>query len=342
MDFTREPIIETVITPRDGCKIVVRSSKNISQEEYFVDAVEIVSFGGASFFRSQERPKAFMVPVSDYEVLEVREARIVLKNVGLERSIKIAGGRESQPKPASREDKREEKREEKQHDADVSKEPAESKTQEPRASDSASREPRAEGRGRRDRRRGRGRRRGEGDEAQSAEGSTATATSSQEPAHGHEDKIDLEPPKVSDKESVAEGERISNAFLSELLTPPPMLISETLDRYRENALFQGAFYTKEELAQVEPIPPLDQPEFNVFEVSVPDEPQIWDGNGDLISEEVKEPIVTEEYHPEPVQEDALDEETQSQEEVPAQVESTQQEHVPQNEPTDETPAKTEE
>ncbi len=98
MDFTREPIIETVVTPKEGCKLVVRSSKAGGQEEYFVDSVEVVSFGSSVFFRSQERPKAFMVPASDYEVLEVREARMVLKNVGLDRSIKIGGGRENNAK----------------------------------------------------------------------------------------------------------------------------------------------------------------------------------------------------------------------------------------------------
>ena len=100
MDFTREPIVETVITPKEGCKLVVRSSKTVGQEEYFVDAIEVVTFGNAIFFRSKERPKSFIVPASDYEILEVREARIVLKNVGLERSIKIGGGREGAVRPA--------------------------------------------------------------------------------------------------------------------------------------------------------------------------------------------------------------------------------------------------
>ena len=78
MDFTREPIIETIITPKEGYKLVIRSSTSAGQEEYFVDAVEIVAFGHALFFRSLERPKAFLVPVSDYEVLEVREANFDL------------------------------------------------------------------------------------------------------------------------------------------------------------------------------------------------------------------------------------------------------------------------
>jgi len=77
--FTREPTVETVITPREGTKLVVRSSRGASQEEYFVDAVEVVAFGNSIFFRSLEKPKAFLLPVSDYEVLEVREARMALK-----------------------------------------------------------------------------------------------------------------------------------------------------------------------------------------------------------------------------------------------------------------------
>ncbi len=103
MDFTREPIIETIITPREGFKLVVRSSKSLGQEEYFVEAVEIVSFGHALFYRSLERPKCFMVPVTDYEILEVREARMVLKNVGVDSTIKIGGGREGRVRAPAKE-----------------------------------------------------------------------------------------------------------------------------------------------------------------------------------------------------------------------------------------------
>ncbi len=94
MNYTREPIIETVISPKEGCKLVVRNSKGGGQEEYFVDSIEVVSFGNAIFYRSLERPKSFLVPASDYEVIEVKETKMVLKNVGIERSIKIGGGKE--------------------------------------------------------------------------------------------------------------------------------------------------------------------------------------------------------------------------------------------------------
>ena len=73
MNFTREPIIETIITAKDGNRLVVRSSKSGNQEEYNVEAVEVVSFGQALFFRSLEKPTCFLVPVGDYEVIEVKE-----------------------------------------------------------------------------------------------------------------------------------------------------------------------------------------------------------------------------------------------------------------------------
>lgn len=90
MNFTREPIIETVITPREGCKLLIRNSKGGTQEEYSVEAVEVISFGHSLFFRSLERTKAFLVPVSDYEIFEVKEARVPLKSPGIDRSIKIS------------------------------------------------------------------------------------------------------------------------------------------------------------------------------------------------------------------------------------------------------------
>ena len=64
MNFTREPIIETIISPKDGCKLLVRSSRGgETAEEYYVDAIEVVSFGRAFFFRSMERPKPLLMNV---------------------------------------------------------------------------------------------------------------------------------------------------------------------------------------------------------------------------------------------------------------------------------------
>ncbi|NGX37653.1 MAG: hypothetical protein K1000chlam2_00811 [Chlamydiae bacterium] len=117
MNFTREPIIETIITPKEGHKLIVRNSKGSGQEEYVVDAIEVVSFGHSFFFRSLERPKSFLVPVSDYEVVEAKETRVVLKNASFERAIKIGGGRKEKvaepeaQEPAAVEQRLEKKRE---------------------------------------------------------------------------------------------------------------------------------------------------------------------------------------------------------------------------------------
>ncbi|NGX63064.1 MAG: hypothetical protein KR126chlam6_00471 [Candidatus Anoxychlamydiales bacterium] len=101
MNYTREPIIETIITPKEGSKLVVRKSKG-AMDEYFVEALEIVSFGNASFFRSTERPKSFLVPVSDYEVIEIKETKMILKSASFEKSIKIGGGKTEDTKSPKR------------------------------------------------------------------------------------------------------------------------------------------------------------------------------------------------------------------------------------------------
>ena len=94
MHFTREPIIETIVTPKDGYKLLIRSSKIAGAEEYIVDALEIVSFGFVFFYRSVEKPKSFLLSVTDYEVAETRETKIALKTTYLDRGIKIGGGKE--------------------------------------------------------------------------------------------------------------------------------------------------------------------------------------------------------------------------------------------------------
>lgn len=79
MDFTREPVIETIITPREGFRLVVRRSSVPSAEEFIVDAVEVVVFGSTCFYRSIERIKPFLLPMSEYEIVEIREPRMALK-----------------------------------------------------------------------------------------------------------------------------------------------------------------------------------------------------------------------------------------------------------------------
>lgn len=201
MNFTREPIIETIISPKEGYKLLVRNSKGENFEEYYVDAVEVVSFGRAFFFRSMERPKAFLVPVSDYEILEVKEARVALKNASHEKSIKIGGGREAPVRPAQREVK----------ETPVTQEDA------PLGAEETALETAVESRmdRKRDRRRHRRRR-------------------------GHEDR-DTENKPQEHRERDTEGmkgeypeeETKGPSLFSSLIPPPPTLISETLSRYRE-------------------------------------------------------------------------------------------------------------
>ncbi len=136
MDFTREPLIETVITPKEGFKLVIRASSGSAQEEYAVGAVEVVSFGNCYFFRSLEKPRAFLLPMTEYEVVESRETRTVLKKPQIEKSIKIGGGTKTTSKKeeddASKEGskKREKKRSRKRR-------PKEEKAEEPKDEEKA-------------------------------------------------------------------------------------------------------------------------------------------------------------------------------------------------------------
>ena len=131
MNFTREPIIETIITSKDGFKLVVRNTKG-KNEEYSVDALEVVSFGQAIFFRSLEKPKSFLLPVTDFEVIEVRESKVMLKNASIDKTIKIAGGKDSsKSEPKSEEKKEKKKRGRKKKTDKESAKPATKKAAEP-------------------------------------------------------------------------------------------------------------------------------------------------------------------------------------------------------------------
>ena len=116
VNFTREPIIETIVAPREGYRLLIRSSKHRTGDEFLVDAVEMVSFGVALFFRSLEHPKPFLLPVSDYEILEIKEARLGLKTAQPEKNMKISGG--ARPKEGGEEPKEQqsgENRKERRH-----------------------------------------------------------------------------------------------------------------------------------------------------------------------------------------------------------------------------------
>lgn len=105
MNFTRDPILETVITPKDGYKLSLRNSKCKDGEEFFVDSLEVISFGNSYFYRFLDKPRSFLVPMNDYDVIEVREAKVSLKTGGsVDQGIKIAGGRASSIKASKQEE----------------------------------------------------------------------------------------------------------------------------------------------------------------------------------------------------------------------------------------------
>jgi hypothetical protein len=205
VNFTREPIIETIVSPKDGYKLCIKNSKIPGAEEFFVDAVEVVSFGASLFFRGQERPKPFLVPVSDYEVFEVKETRVVLKNITHDRNIKIGGGRDASLRPAK------EPHVEKKEDQEEDKEPALMGTSVEGASE-------VKGDRKRDRRRNRRRRL----------------------AEEKKDFVDKEK-EVGDVEGSVEEEFTEEKdglevkavpTFTHLLPPPPMLISERLNQLK--------------------------------------------------------------------------------------------------------------
>jgi hypothetical protein len=91
MNFTREPIIESVITSSDGYKLRLTklNKKEGRDEDFQVNALEIVTFGASCFYRHREKPKSFLIPVAEYELTQVRDTRLTLKYATVDKSIKI-------------------------------------------------------------------------------------------------------------------------------------------------------------------------------------------------------------------------------------------------------------
>jgi len=202
VNFTREPIVETVVSPREGCKLVIRSSKSAGQEEYLVDAIEIVRFGSALFFRSLERPKSFILPVSDYEVMEVRETRVVLKHA-------VLGEKPSRPEKRKRDDRKEGREANRPEAKDQ-----EAKKPEAKKEEASGDEPKPK------RRRQRRRKRDDGS-APAEEGATPAQAE-----QGAQTEAQAEAPAPVAK---PEGEKLP----STLLPPPTTLISESIGHYKK-------------------------------------------------------------------------------------------------------------
>lgn len=199
MHFTREPIIESIVTPKEGYKLSIKNSKGGSGEEFLVDAVEIISFGQTFFYRSMERPKSFMVPVSDYEISEVKELRLVVKNPNIDRAIKIAGGKESNQQGNNNQQQKQQsgKQQSQEQKNDSNKE----------AANSPKKERKRQKRGRR-----------------SSTASTANEEKEKQSEVPTEQRSLPLPGKVDDSEDVI----APASIFSGLLTPPQTLISESL------------------------------------------------------------------------------------------------------------------
>jgi hypothetical protein len=225
VNFTREPIIETIISPKDGFKLLVRNTKGGNSEEYYIDALEVVSFGRAFFFRSQERPKPFLVPVSDYEVLEVKETRVALKNVSHERNIKIGGGREASVRYQPREPAAEEVEVEASAETAVVEEGASEAPLEPRIDNK-----------RRDRRHRR-RRRGPDQQEWTDRKPGQTGSFSREPEPSR-------PEAAVEGGGAQEETKVSSSMFTSLLPPPPNLISQTLSRQKDQEAAKGDLLPK--------------------------------------------------------------------------------------------------
>lgn len=248
MNYTREPTVETVITSKEGSKLVVRNSKGAAAEEFMVDAVEIVCFGHASFFRSDERPKPFLVPVTDYEVLEVREARVMLKSASLEKAVKIRSTREGRDRKPKSERQVEERAsvidEELELDLESDVEGDEAGVEGEVRTDGKPevRPGREQGReeGGRDRKNRRRPRRKRGRDEEGRDDAAAEVSLDD----------DVAPLDGEDKVLVVEADKPAQPFVMPKLSPPPaQLISETMDRYKQQ--YAQAIVVEEEEAAVE-------------------------------------------------------------------------------------------
>src|SRR3990167_7819133 len=89
MNFTREPILESIISARDGHKILVKSTKHSTEGEFFVDAVEVVSFGPQIFYRCLEKPRPFFLPASDFLIEEVKDQKVAIRHTVEGKNTKV-------------------------------------------------------------------------------------------------------------------------------------------------------------------------------------------------------------------------------------------------------------
>ena len=216
----------------------------MGQEEHFVGAIEVVTFGAASFFRSLERPKPFIVPVTDYEVIEVREQRLVLKaKMPDGGSVKIGHGHEEQKKEPSKNEgeekeevspkveKRKERRQRQRKKDKQTKEKGNQEKKQPEESKEAVKESVMK---------------------EAATQETEILKGALEETAVQEEGI-KEPHLFSDKEDLEQ----PPALFRTVLPPPATLIRENLNKLREDQEYQGAFYDKD-VETTKEVPPQEE------------------------------------------------------------------------------------
>ena len=96
MEYTREPIIQSVIAAREGHKLNV--SNQVGSQLYVVDSLQVVLFGDTPFYRNIEGVQEFMCPAAHYSIEEIKESKIALK-MSKERKIKISSKESEENKP---------------------------------------------------------------------------------------------------------------------------------------------------------------------------------------------------------------------------------------------------
>lgn len=270
MDFTREPIIETVISSREGCRILIRNSKAPGQEEFVVDALEVVNIGTACFFRNRERPKPFLVPATDYEIIEVRDTRLGLKAASYESTFKAGPKKvvvreertesaekveEAESSSSQQEGRPEKKRERKKSGrrrrseepavqgqaAEVEEGKSEpSKPERTRSKRTDASQPAAQ----------------PAAEQPAAEQPVVEQPAAEQPVMEQpvveqpvvEHPIAQQPPvdQLRIEETASEGSSKEKNGSPTLIAPPTTLIKDEIDRLRQNDQYKGAFYPQEE------------------------------------------------------------------------------------------------
>jgi len=236
VDFTREPIIETVVIPRDGYRIAVRNSKASGQEEFFVEALEIVTIGGTCFFRNREKPTPFMVPATDYEIVEVRDPRLGLKVASFESTFKSANTR---VRIAAKEEERVEKadKESKEETAEQSESRPEKRKEKKKSSRRKKKdevEPKAEAK----------------TEAKAEEKVEPKAEYKSAKKRGadpvEETVVGFDSKKKEKSVDAALSVNDEKNRAVSLLPPPTTLIRDELDKLRKSDEYKDAFYTSED------------------------------------------------------------------------------------------------